>query len=117
MEGLQIYADSLLEKALFHLAQDVLKHGVHATEVTMWYREKEDRLMLIIENSGIGIAAEKKPMIFDRGYVKNKGLGLLLVRGVLSITGISIKENGESGKGARFEIAVPTGNYRFDKKT
>ncbi len=117
VEGLQIYADSLFEKALFHLAQNVLKHGVHATEVTMWYREKEDGLMLIIEDNGIGIAAEEKPMIFDRGYGKNKGLGLFLVREVLSITGISIKENGEPGKGARFEITVPTGNYRFDKKT
>jgi signal transduction histidine kinase len=83
----------------------------------MWYREKDDGLMLIIEDNGIGIAAEEKPMIFDRGYGKNKGLGLFLVREVLSITGISIKENGEPGKGARFEIAVSTGNYRFDKKT
>jgi hypothetical protein len=30
----------------------------------------------------------------------------------LSITGITIRETGEPGKGARFEIVVPNGSYR-----
>jgi len=115
VEGLQIYTDPLLEKVLFHLMQNVLTHGVHATEVTMWYKEKQDGLILIIEDNGVGIPAEEKHMIFDRGHGKSTGLGLFLVREVLSITGITIKETGEPGKGARFELAVPTGNYRFNK--
>ncbi|WP_424061443.1 hypothetical protein [Methanoregula sp.] len=42
-------------------------------------------------------------------------LGLYLVREILAITGIQIKETGEPGKGARFEITVPRGSYRFTK--
>jgi hypothetical protein len=32
---------------------------------------------------------------------------------ILSITGLSIRECGEPGKGARFEIIVPENEYRF----
>jgi hypothetical protein len=31
----------------------------------------------------------------------------------VSITGTTLKETGEPGKGARFEIVVPKGAYRF----
>ena len=51
--------------------------------------------------------AEEKEKIFERGYGKNTGLGLFLAREILSITGITIRETGKPGKGARFEIAVP----------
>jgi len=32
---------------------------------------------------------------------------------ILAITGIGIRENGTPGKGARFEIVIPAGSYRF----
>jgi hypothetical protein len=35
-----------------------------------------------------------------------------IIKGVLG-TGIAIKESGIYGKGARFEILVPQGKYRF----
>jgi len=38
---------------------------------------------------------------------------LIFVREILAITGITIRETGEPGKGARFEITVPKGGYRF----
>jgi len=41
--------------------------------------------------------------------------GLYPMREILSITGITITETGEPGKGTRFEITVPKGGYRFDK--
>jgi PAS domain S-box-containing protein len=116
IQGLQIYADPLFEKVLFHLMQNVIKHGVHVTEVTISSQKRSDGLVLIIEDNGVGIPAGEKHMIFDRGYGKHTGLGLFLVREVLSITGLTIKETGEQNRGARFEISVPKGNYRFDKK-
>jgi len=39
--------------------------------------------------------------------------GLFLSREILGITGLSIKETGKFGEGARFEIHVPGGKYRF----
>jgi hypothetical protein len=56
---------------------------------------------------------EDKERIFELGFGKNTGYGLFLVREVLSITGFSIRETGEEGKGARFEISIPPGMYRY----
>ena len=39
--------------------------------------------------------------------------GLYPMRAMLPITGITITENGMPGKGARFEIVVPKGAWRF----
>lgn len=116
-EGLEVYADPLLERVLFHMMQNILQYGGHATDVTFSYRETSEGLVLVIEDNGAGIPAEEKNMIFDRGYGKNTGLGLFLVREVLSITGMSIRETGEPGKGARFEIQVPKDGYRFSSDT
>ena len=52
-------------------------------------------------------------MIFERGFGKNTGLGLAVSREILSITGITIIETGEPGKGARFEMAVLKGMWRM----
>jgi hypothetical protein len=42
---------------------------------------------------------------------------MFLIREILTITGFSIAETGESGKGARFEIVVPECSFReTDKK-
>ena len=39
--------------------------------------------------------------------------GLYPMREMLPITGITIKETGEPGKGARFEMTVPKGIWRL----
>jgi signal transduction histidine kinase len=49
-------------------------------------------------------------MIFEQGFRQHTGPGLFLSREILSIAGITITENGEPGKGARFEITVPKGD-------
>jgi signal transduction histidine kinase len=51
--------------------------------------------------------------IFEQGFGKNTGLGLFLSREILAITGLTINKNGVPGTGARFEITVPKGAYRF----
>jgi two-component system CheB/CheR fusion protein len=58
----------------------------------------------------------EKEKIFERGYGKNTGLGLFLSRDILDITGITIKETGKPGKGARFEMTVPKEMWRIERK-
>ncbi|WP_412733221.1 hypothetical protein [Minisyncoccus archaeiphilus] len=53
-------------------------------------------------------------MIFRRGYGNNTGYGLFFCAEVLSMTGISIRESGTEGEGARFELVVPQGTYKID---
>jgi signal transduction histidine kinase len=54
----------------------------------------------------------RKKKFFKRHYGTTKGLVLFLLREVLSITGITITESGEPGKGMRFEIHIPKGAFR-----
>ena len=56
--------------------------------------------------------AKKKDKIFEAGYGRDHGLGLYLIREILKITNIDIKEKGTPGLGVRFELLVPLCAYR-----
>ena len=70
--------------------------------------------MITCEDDGRGIPPEEKEEIFGRGTGSHPGLGLFLVKEILGITGLSIRETGEYGRGARFEITIPRENCRVD---
>jgi len=113
LDNLEIFADSLLERVFFTLAGNVLRHSKNATEVTMGYQLTGDGLLLFFEDNGRGIPDVNKEKIFERGYGTQQGMELFLVREILGITGITIRETGTYGSGARFEIFVPNRAYRF----
>jgi PAS domain S-box-containing protein len=114
LEGLEIFADPLLEKTFYTLLENTIRHGMHVSRVRFSYYITEDEtLHLIYEDNGVGISFDDKSHIFERGYGKHTGLGLFLAREILSITGLEITETGEPGKGVRFEISVSREEYRF----
>ena len=117
MHRLEIHADSLLETVFFNLVENILQHGVRATKVMLRYEERSHGLVLTVEDDGIGIPLSDKQKIFERGFGDGHGLGLLLAREVLSITGISIQKTGTPGKGARFELIVPKEGYRIFRRS
>jgi signal transduction histidine kinase len=108
----EIYADSLLIRVFYNLMENTLRHGGHVTEIRYHCEKRPDGLLIIYEDNGRGIPAKDKERIFVKGMGKNSGLGLFLIHEILAITGITIRENGEPGKGARFEILVPGGMFR-----
>lgn len=111
--GVEIYADPMIDKVFFNLYDNALKHGERVTEVAVGCGENDDCLVITFADNGRGIPDNEKEKIFEKGYGKNTGLGLFLVREILSITGITIRENGTFGGGAVFEIHVPKGVYRL----
>jgi len=111
--GVEVYGDPILERIFFNLLDNTLRHGRHATTIRVHARECPGGLDIFWEDDGIGIPVQEKEKIFQRGYGKNTGLGLFLAREILSITGITISETGEPGRGARFEMKVPHGRYRI----
>jgi PAS domain S-box-containing protein len=113
LDGLSIYADPLLSSVFFNLLENAVRHGRTVTEIRVTVVPDGDGARIVWEDNGVGVPGEYKGRIFDRGFGSHTGLGLFLVKEVLSITGISITETGEPGKGARFEMAVPEGNVRY----
>jgi PAS domain S-box-containing protein len=116
-DDLEIFADPLLEQVFQILADNVLTHSETATVITIGYlREPDSSLTILFEDNGVGIATGNKEQIFFPPPQRTKSVGLFLVREILEITGITIGETGESGKGVRFEIRVPKGAFRFASK-
>lgn len=107
-----IFADPMLERVFFNLMDNSVRHGQHVSTIQVTAGEAENGLILTWEDNGIGIPPHEKDLIFERGYGKNTGLGMFLVREILALTGITIQETGEAGTGVRFEIHVPAGGYR-----
>jgi len=111
---LEIHADPLFEKVFYNLIDNALKYGGEAmTTICITSYETDTGLVIGCEDDGAGITSEDKKHLFEHGYGKHTGLGLFLSREILSITGITIKETSTSGNGARFEMVVPKGTYRF----
>ena len=112
LHGLLLYADPLLERVFYNLIDNALRHGGSLSKISVSYSFHQTDLTVLFEDNGSGISNDIKEKIFERGYGKNTGLGLFLVREILSITGITIRETGISGLGARFELHVPDGSYK-----
>jgi len=110
---LELYADPLLEKVFFTLIENSLRHGEHVTVVRISCALGDNDMTVMYEDNGIGIAPHEKERIFEWGYGRNTGFGLFLSREILAITGLTIQETGEAGKGARFGITVPPHAFRF----
>ncbi len=111
----EVFADPLLEKVFFNLVDNAVRYGEHLTIIRFSFRTTENNLMLICEDDGAGIPDAAKEQVFERGVGKNTGMGLFLSREILLITGIRIQESGTYGTGARFEILIPFGSWRFAK--
>jgi len=116
VDNLEIFADAGFSKVFTNLIENALVHGKNVTILRFTYKETDDDLVLSCEDNGVGIPEAAKERIFKREYFRNTGYGLFLIVEILGITGISIRETGTPGSGARFEIHVPKGSYRFPSK-
>jgi PAS domain S-box-containing protein len=114
---LEVLADPMFEKVFLNLLMNTRRHAEKATHVRVESERRGEDLVIRYTDNGIGIPEEEKEMIFQRGYGKDSGLGLFLTREILGITGISMREVGEPGKGVVFELVVPEGKYRTPSRT
>lgn len=101
---------NLMDNAVKYRREDVDLH----LEVRTW--NEDDKLMISIQDNGIGIKKENLKKIFDRFYrvhtgnrhdVKGFGLGLAYVKKIITDHKGSIRAESELGKGTRFIIALP----------
>jgi PAS domain S-box-containing protein len=110
--GTSVYVDPLITKVLYNLMDNAARYGGENPTLRFSVQNCNGNQIIVCEDNGEGVPADRKERIFDRGYGKNTGLGLALSREILDITGITIHEAGEPGKGARFEMTVPKGHFR-----
>ena len=115
MSELEIKSDPMLVKAFFNMMENSLRYGLKVTEVKLSAEPDGDGMILRYSDDGIGIPLKDKDRIFLKGYGNNSGLGMFLIKSILEITNIEIRENGSPGEGIRLEMYVPKDSFRYQK--
>ncbi|MCK9579058.1 MAG: PAS domain S-box protein [Methanoregula sp.] len=113
VDALEVFSDPMLEKVIFNLVDNSLRHGKRVTEIRFSHRFTDTGVIVTCRDNGVGVPYRDKERIFERGVGKNTGYGLFIAREILGITGLTIHETGTPGEGAQFEIQIPYGQYRI----
>ncbi|MGD0816894.1 MAG: ATP-binding protein [Methanomassiliicoccales archaeon] len=90
-----------------NLMQNAMRHGGKITTIRFSLEERNGVRSIVSEDDGIGIPADMKEKLFTKGIGKDHGFGLFLSREILAITSITVTEEGEPGKGAKFVMIIP----------
>ncbi|WP_321506143.1 HAMP domain-containing sensor histidine kinase [uncultured Methanoregula sp.] len=108
-----VFADPQFVKVIIQILDNTRRHGIRATRIRIFLQDgPAGGTQLIFEDDGEGIPAGDKTKIFERGFGKGTGWGLFLAREILEFCGMSIRESGEPGKGARLVITLPEEKIR-----
>lgn len=111
-----LYSDpELIRKILNHLVGNSLKFTQHG-DIMIGMNDQSGQLTLFVQDTGIGIAESAQKIIFDsfmqedfsstRVY-EGSGLGLSIVKRIVTLLGGEIKVFSTKGKGSRFNITFP----------
>lgn len=112
-----IHGDKELFRRLFmNLVENSIKYNNLGGYIKINISNYENGIMLIVEDSGIGIPEEDLPLIFERFFRVDKsrsnnregtGLGLAIVKHIVSYFGGSIDVESQMGQGSRFIVKLP----------
>lgn len=104
---------SLITQMMLNFVENAIKYGINDGHVWVTTVQREDELIVIIEDDGIGIAPEHLKHIFERFYRADQsrdrrgtGLGLSIVKWIMEEHGGNIEVSSELGKGTTFEIRL-----------
>ena len=117
--GCVIYADrTQIERLLSNLLGNAIKYTPAGGTVKVRLRPENDRVQLVVQDTGVGIAPDHLPHIFDRFYrvpsadpEKGLGLGLSFVAWIVKAHGGTVEVESELQKGTRFMVTLPAGQY------
>ncbi len=102
---------TLLMIAISNLIENSIKYGANKLDISM--KKEKNKIILKIKDNGIGIPKEKLPFIFDEFYrvdesrnkkVKGFGLGLSIVRSIITLHNGKIKLNSDEQNGVEAVI-------------
>jgi len=116
-ENTTVFAD---EKMLISIIQNIVSNAIHHTKeggkITISAKNKEDKLIIQIKDSGIGMSKEIQEKLFkphvkilseSRKENKGAGIGLLLVKGFLEKNNGEIWVESTEGMGSSFYFTLP----------
>ncbi len=108
-----------LERAVINLVSNAVKFTGEGGRIDVSVRAKDGEAILIVKDTGIGIAKEDKEKIFDRfkqvdssttRRYQGLGIGLALVKETLAEHGGEISVESELNSGTQFTVRLPLHN-------
>jgi signal transduction histidine kinase len=105
-----------IRQVLVNLLSNAVKYTPPGGAIRIVLSERDDSVLLAVEDNGIGIPEEELPLIFERFYRADKsrnrmsggsGIGLAIVRSIVTAHGGKVEAGNRSGGGSRFQVSLP----------
>ena len=105
-----------LTRAFTNLLQNAIRYTPKGGSVEISVREQGNRLKVMVEDSGIGIAKENIEKVFERFWQADQsrrysdggsGLGLSITQAIIANHGGSIEVTSRMGEGSCFVVSLP----------
>jgi two-component system phosphate regulon sensor histidine kinase PhoR len=103
-----------IERAVINLVQNAIKFTPEGGSIFVAAERRPDGFEISVRDTGIGIAPEVLPRIFERFFKVDQsrsdlgsGLGLAIVRHTAEAHGGSVDVESEHGRGSRFSFFIP----------
>ncbi len=111
----QISADKrMLEELVYNLCDNAIRYNVHGGSVRVGVRPVKDRVLLTVQDTGIGISKENQERVFERFYRVDKsrsketggtGLGLAIVKHIAAKHNAALTVESEPGVGTTITVS------------
>ena len=107
---------NLLYRALYNLIENAIRYNNEEGSVNITLETRGQEGVIIIADTGVGIAPEQRELVFEPFYRVNKsrsrefggaGIGLSLVKTILKRHGASITVSENNPQGSVFTIRIP----------
>ncbi len=104
------------EKIVTNLVSNAFKFTPENGQINVGLNFTDTHFTITVQDTGIGIEAERLPHIFDRFYqvdnsnrrnYEGTGIGLALVKELVEVLKGEIKVESQIGKGSTFEVRIP----------
>jgi len=105
-----------IERLISNLLGNAIKYTPAGGRVNVRIADEGDNVKLVVEDTGVGIAPDHLPHIFDRFYrvpsadpEKGLGLGLSFVAWIVKAHGGAIDVESRLQEGTKFTVTLPSG--------
>ena len=123
VEGLQEawFDKDVVEKIMANLLSNAMKYTDKGGSVSLKAKRKNDKAVILVENTASALNPENLEKLFDRFYQANAnaegvGIGLSLVKELVGVNHGSIKADQTSEGTLQFEIVLPIAKSAFKKE-
>ena len=119
-KNINLYCDKdKITQALVNILSNAIRYSNEGSTIFIEEKLKDNKVIISIEDQGIGISEDDLKYVFERFYRADKsrtratggtGIGLTIVKSIVSSHGGEVKLESKLGEGSKFTIILPKEN-------